>query len=253
MTASVASATLSEAVATAFPGFSLALREALLERGVERCFGADDVVMAPGSPVRSVPLILEGAVEVTREEVDGEREVLLYYLEPGQTCAASLACCAGGGASSVRASAARPTRLLLVPVGLVERWMGTYPTWRTFVLATYTARFDELLGAVDALAFDDLRARLVANLAEKRRLAGDVLALTHRQLAAELNTSRVVVTRLLRALEREGAIAQARGEIRMLDDLHPPARGRMHAATRTQDLRPSVSTNTPMAESRRLG
>ena len=93
--------------------------------------------------------------------------------------------------------------------------MGSHPDWRAFVMATYTARFDELLGAVDALAFDDLRGRLVHNLREKRRLSGDELVLTHQQLATELNTSRVVVTRLLRAMEKEGLIAQGRGRLRI--------------------------------------
>ena len=208
---------LATAVREAFPGFSVKLREALVAASTERLLAADEVVMSPGSPVRSVPLILAGAVDVTRVDGAGEGEVLLYYLEPGQTCAASLACCTGRRASSVRAAAVVPTRLLLVPIGLVERWMADFPTWRAFVLGTYTARFDELLGAVDALAFDDLRARLVTNLLEKRRLSGDSLALTHRQLATELNTSRVVVTRLLRALERDGLVAQSRGELRILE------------------------------------
>lgn len=208
---------LSRTIHGAFPGFSARLQEALVERATERHLAAEEVVMSPGSPVRSVPLILGGAVDVTRVDGDGGGEVLLYYLEPGETCAASLACCTGRRASSVRATAVVPSHLLMVPIESVERWMVDFPTWRAFVLNTYTARFDELLGAVDALAFDDLRARLVTNLLDKRRLKGDALDLTHRQLAAELNTSRVVVTRLLRALEREGLIAQSRGEVHLIE------------------------------------
>lgn len=199
-----------------FPQFSVALLEELAARAVDRRVGAGEVVMSATGVVRSVPLIVDGAVEVTRVEPGGVGEVLLYYLEPGQTCAASLACCTGQRLSPIRAATLKPSRLLLVPVELVERWMARFPTWRTFVLGTYAARFDELLGAVDALAFDDLRARLITNLLDKRRLGGDDLALTHRQLAAELNTSRVVVTRLLSALERDGLVANSRGHIRLL-------------------------------------
>lgn len=200
-----------------FPRFSEGLRRVLVSAATARRFGRGEVVIAPGGTVRSVPLVLSGAVEVTRPAPDGEGEVMLYYLGPGETCAASLACCTGRRASAIRATTALPTELLLVPTALVERWMGSHPDWRAFVMATYTRRFDELLGAVDALAFDDLRGRLVHNLREKRRLSGeDELALTHQQLATELNTSRVVVTRLLRAMEREGLVAQGRGRLRWL-------------------------------------
>ena len=213
----IAAAPTAAALRARFPDFSEALCGALAAEALVRDVDAGAVVMAPSSTVRSAPLIVAGAVEVTRVEPDGTGEVLLYYLEPGETCAASLACCAGRHASPIRATATLPSRLLLVPAERVERWMARYPTWRAFVLRTYSARFDELLGAVDALAFDDLRGRLAANLLDKHRLRGEALALTHRQLAAELNTSRVVVTRLLRALEREGLIAQRRGGLRLLD------------------------------------
>lgn len=214
----LATAPTAAALRARFPAFSEALCGVLAAEARTRDFDAGEVVMAATSTVRSVPLIVSGAVEVTRVEPDGAGEVLLYYLEPGETCAASLACCTGRQASPIRARATLASRLLLVPVERVEGWMARYPTWRAFVLQTYAARFDELLGAVDALAFGDLRARLAANLLDKRRLGGDALALTHRQLAAELNTSRVVVTRLLRALEREGAVALERGRVGVVDE-----------------------------------
>lgn len=209
----ITDAALDATLRRVFPRFSEALRTALHTSATARRLDAGETVMTPGGVVRSVPLILGGAVEVTRAEPGGDGEVLLYYLEPGETCAASLACCTSARASVVGATAALPTTLLMVPAELVERWVVSHPDWRAFVLATYTARFDELLGAVDALAFDDLGARLLANLRAKARLSGAALAVTHQQLATELNTSRVVVSRLLKAMERRGEVRLGRSEV----------------------------------------
>ncbi len=179
-----------------------------LEAGVE--------LMRPGMPIRSIPIILSGSLRIMRQDEEG-KETFLYFLTKGDTCAMSLTCCSANRPSSVRAVAEDPTELILVPVEKLDYWMSIFPSWKIFVFQAYQRRFDDLLEAVDSLAFQRMDERIwrllkkKAGLQEKRYVYS-----THQELAEELNTSREVVTRLLKKLEGMGKIKTHRNRIELM-------------------------------------
>ena len=206
--------------------FSAELKAAIEAVAIQRHFTAGEVILETGANIRSLPVVHTGAVRVMRTDEDG-RELLLYYLEPGETCAATLSCCLAQQQSSIRAVAELDTDLLLIPLAHVDGWITKYPEWRTFVFKSYRERFDELLSAVDAVAFHNLEERITAMLVEKAGLRSrnadgmksqnKKIEITHQQMADELHTSRVVVSRMLKALEHKGVLTLHRNMIELTE------------------------------------
>ena len=163
-----------------------------------------------------MPLLLSGAIKVLREDQDGN-ELLLYFLERGTTCAMTLTCCMGNSRSEIRAIAELDTTLIMVPIQKMEEWTGKYKSWRNFVLASYHTRLMEMLETIDSIAFMNMDERLVKYLRDKQKIGGEpVINSTHQEIAYELNTSRVVVSRLLKKLENLGKIKLNRNSINIL-------------------------------------
>ncbi|QAA81118.1 Crp/Fnr family transcriptional regulator [Aequorivita sp. H23M31] len=166
-----------------------------------------------GDYLRSMPLLVSGAIKIIREDGDGD-ELLLYFLEPGDTCAMTLTCCLGQKRSEIRAIAELDTTLIMIPVQKMEEWMGKYRSWRNFVLASYHSRLMEMLDTIDSIAFMNMDERLVKYLRDKQKIGGEpVINSTHQEIAYELHTSRVVVSRLLKKLESLGKIKLNRNSI----------------------------------------
>ncbi len=169
-----------------------------------------------GDYLRSMPLLVSGAIKILRENIDGD-ELLLYFLERGDTCAMSLTCCLGHSKSEIRAIAELDTTLIMIPVQKMEEWTGKYKSWRNFVLASYHTRLMEMLETIDSIAFMNMDERLVKYLRDKQKIGGEpVINSTHQEIAYELNTSRVVVSRLLKKLENLGQIKLNRNSINIL-------------------------------------
>lgn len=169
-----------------------------------------------GEYLRSMPLLVSGAIKILREDDEGD-ELLLYFIEKGDTCAMTLTCCLGQARSEIRAIAELDTTLIMIPVQKMEEWMGKYKSWRDFVLASYHTRFMEMLDTIDSIAFMKLDQRLVKYLKDKQKISGDsVINSTHQEIAYELYTSRVVVSRLLKKLENLGKIELNRNNIKIL-------------------------------------
>jgi CRP/FNR family transcriptional regulator len=174
------------------------------------------VLMRPGGYIRSVPIILSGSVKILRSDPDG-REALLYYLGGMDSCAMSLTCCLNRRQSEITAVAEEKTRLISVPVEKVEEWVTKYSSWKQFVFATYQKRFDDLLGAIDQIAFHKLDERLLGLLRRKSKQCGcSVFSVTHEEIAGELATSREVISRLLKQLEKLGRVKLSRNKIELL-------------------------------------
>lgn len=170
-----------------------------------------------GGLVRSMPLILSGVIKVLREDENGD-ELLLYFLEKGQVCAMTMNCCMGKAKSEIRAVAETEVELLLVPVYKMEEWTAKYKSWRKFVFDSYHARLSELLETIDKIAFLKMDERLISYLKEKADVnKQSELMQTHHEIASELHTSRVVISRLLKKLEKEGYIRLHRNRIEILD------------------------------------
>ncbi len=195
---------------------SVELRSAIGTHGKLVEVEAGEVLMDIGNVIRSIPIVLNGSIKVLREDDNGN-EILLYYLGSGETCAVSLTCCMSSEMSTVKAMANEQVRMIQIPVRYMEEWMK-YPDWRQFVMATYRARFEELLEAMDSIAFHRMDERLLAYLEKKAEL-GNVreLAISHQDIATDLHTSREVISRLLKTMEKKGMIALGRNRIRILD------------------------------------
>lgn len=176
---------------------------------------ADDWMVDIGDPILFMPLLLKGQLRILREDEEGH-ELLLYYIRPGETCAMSLTCCSGNAVSNVRAVAEEDTELLLLPIQIIDEWTTKYPSFKSFILKTYQKRFEELLNTIDSIAFHNLDDRLSQLLKQKSEKEGCELKTTHQELANQLNSSREVISRLLKQMERKGKIQMGRNKITLL-------------------------------------
>lgn len=196
--------------------FEKDLIQEIAKAAIYREVEAGAILIDFGQYINSMPLLLHGAIKVMREDEEGD-ELLLYFIEKGDTCAFSLSCCMGHTKSEIRAIAEVDSKLLMVPVQKMEEWMGTYRSWRNFVLNSYQSRLNEMLDTIDTVAFRKLDVRLLQYLREKSRIAeSDTIGITHQEIAQELYTSRVVVSRLLKGLENKNKIEMQRNRIKVL-------------------------------------
>lgn len=189
--------------------------EVILETAKLKKLSADDWMVDIGDPIVYMPLLLKGQLRILREDEEGH-ELLLYYIRPGETCAMSLTCCSGNAVSNVRAVAEEYTELLLLPIQIIDEWTTKYPSFKSFILKTYQRRFEELLNTIDSIAFHNLDDRLWQLLKQKSEKEGSVLKTTHQELANQLNSSREVISRLLKQMERKGKIQMGRNKITLL-------------------------------------
>lgn len=201
---------------TRFSGiFDDALLAEITEHGHHMKVPEGTMLMDVGQDMDAIPLLLEGAIKIMRLDKNGD-EILLYFLESGDSCALSMGTYMGASKSSIRAVTERDTSLIMVPVGVGQEWMKTYRSWSAFVLESYQSRLEEMLEAIDSLAFMDLPTRLRRYLSDKVKVQGDLtLHTTHQEIANDLHTSRVVVSRLLKNLEREGLLTLHRNAVEM--------------------------------------
>lgn len=170
-----------------------------------------------GQYIKSMPLLVSGAIKILREDSDGN-ELLLYFLEQGETCAMTLSCCLGQTKSEIRAIAEIDTKLIMIPIQKMEEWTGKYRSWRNFVFESYHNRLMEMLSSIDSIAFLRMDERLLKYLKDKVAVTHDsLLHTTHKEIACDLHTSRVVISRLLKSLENNGTIKLNRNSIEVLD------------------------------------
>ena len=171
--------------------------------------------MRPGQFFKYAMLVVKGRIKLFRNGVDGE-EFFMYYLENGDACALSMLCVARNQSSTIMAIALEETEVIMVPVQYMDSLMKNFPSWYHFVIETYRARFEELLGVVDQIAFKNMDERLEWYLKRQTNSLGNILTLTHQQIAYDLNSSREVISRLLKKLEKNGHISMERNVIEWL-------------------------------------
>ncbi len=183
---------------------------------VLREFKEGDVLIDFGDYIKRMPLLINGAIKILREDFD-EGELLLYFIEKGDTCAMTMACCMGETKSEIRAVAETDGKVVMIPVNKMEEWLGKYKSWRNYVFNSYNNRLKEMLSAIDNLAFMNMNDRLLSYLVEKVKINNSrEIHNTHQEIAYDLHTSRVVISRLLKALENEGKIVLNRASIELL-------------------------------------
>ena len=185
--------------------------------GVKKSLKRGETLMEIGSSIKNMPLLFNGSIKVVREDSDGN-ELLLYFLETGDTCAFSLTCCIGNKKSEIKAIIVEDAEMVLIPVQKMEEWICKYQTWKNFVFESYNLRLEEMLETIDTLAFMKMDQRLYKFLTDKVKLIGSTnIENTHQEIAHNLNTSRVVISRLLKQLENEKKIKLHRSRIEVLD------------------------------------
>ncbi len=174
-------------------------------------------LIKPGSYIKFMPLIISGAIKVLRGDHDGD-ELLLYFLEQGDTCAMTLSCCLRHHKSEIKAIAETDTKLVMIPIEKMEEWTSKYKSWRNFVFSSYHKRLVETIETIDSIAFLNMDDRLLKYLKEKTKISHTkIINTTHQQIAYDLHTSRVVISRLLKKLEKKGIVKLNRNNIEVLE------------------------------------
>lgn len=196
-----------------YPNLEPALREQIAQNAMLREFKAGEVLMKTGQYFKSTMLITRGRVKVVKESGDGS-EFFMYYLEPGGACALSMICAAKQEQSELSARTMEVTEAILIPIQIMDELMSQYRTWYYFVLETYRSRFEELLNLIDHTVFKGLDERLEFYLKKQRQaLKTNELKVTHEDIANDLGTSRVVISRLLKTMEQNGKLKLFRSYI----------------------------------------
>jgi CRP/FNR family transcriptional regulator len=192
--------------------------QANLDKGQVMTVEPGKVLMEPGQFIKAVPLVIEGSIKIMRMDEEG-KELFLYYLDPGETCALSLTCCSAARPSEIKAVVEEKAVIVFIPIQIHEQWSDEFKQWKDFVSSTYQQRFQELLVALDAVAFKRMDERLMRYIVTKmKQHKANELHTTHQEIANELGTSREVVSRLLKTLEKKKWIELGRNVIYIRDD-----------------------------------
>ena len=189
-----------------FPSLEKALIEEMLELADVKTLDAGEILMRTGQNIRSTLLVLDGLIKIYREDDQGN-EFFMYYLDSGKACAISLVCALGREKSELMARAIQKSTVLSIPVDAVNEWMGKYKTWAQFALTSYRERFEELLQTIDHVAFRNMDERLVFYLKRhQQQFHTDRIELPFTEIAQDLNSSREVISRLMRKLADRGIV-----------------------------------------------
>lgn len=200
-----------------FPQFETALLEELEEKAEMKSFEAGEWLLRTGQNIRSTMLIISGLVKVFRQDEEGN-EYFMYYLEPGQACALSMICAAKQETSQIMAKTVLPTEVVRIPLDNMDAWMAKYKSWYYFVLETYRARFEELLSTVDHIAFRNMDERLVFYLRKYQETThSNNIHLSFTEMAQELNSSREVISRLMKKLADKGLVRLHKSYVEIVD------------------------------------
>lgn len=192
------------------------LVEKLYQYGITKTYHEGDIILDENSSIRSIPIVMKGMMKVIRTEEDG-REILLYYIKAGESCIMSFLGGMHNEKSIVKAEVEDDTEILFLPIDKVSLFIKEYPEWLDYIFRLYHKRFEELLDIINAIAFKKVDERLLNLLQKKSELSNSsTIIITHEQLANELGTARVVVSRLLKQLEEEGQLKLGRNKIQLL-------------------------------------
>ncbi|MBL7830810.1 MAG: Crp/Fnr family transcriptional regulator [Saprospiraceae bacterium] len=196
--------------------FEPALVNELNTLGSFKNYKEGEVIMDYGKFMNAMPIILSGNVRVMTQDEDG-KEILLYYLSSNESCAMAYTCCMDAKQSEVKAVAEDEVNLVAIPQKIMDEWLCKYTTWRSYIMHSFTTRFNELLNSFESIAFKNLDDRLIKYLVDKQKISGSaVIKASHQQIADDLATSRVVISRLLKHLENENKLILYRNEIKLL-------------------------------------
>ena len=189
----------------------------IIEVGTYKKVKENELLLDLGDKFDKIPLMLNGAIKISREDEHGD-EIVLYFLERGDTCTITFGSGLTSSKSKVRGVAEKDSEVVFIPIEKLEEWMVKYKSWRDFVIDSYNIRLSEMMEAIDTLAFMKMDQRLYKHLTDKVKIMrSSTLNTTHQEIAQDLNTSRVVISRLLKQLENEKKIKLYRNKIEVLE------------------------------------
>lgn len=194
------------------------LKEEIITNGKIVHFKEGDLLIDIGDYVKIMPLLTKGSIKVMREDEEGN-ELLLYYVDSGNTCAMTFTCCMQHSKSQIRAICEEDTEAIVIPVRFVDEWMMKYTDWKSFIMRTYANRFEEMMHTIDALAFLNMDERLWKYLNDKaNNQHSKELNITHQNIAYDLNSSREVISRVIKRFEKEGRVKLGRNKVILKGD-----------------------------------
>lgn len=188
----------------------------LYQNSIIKEYNSGDIIINENSNIRSIPIVTKGSLKVIRTEEDG-KEILLYYIKAGESCVMSFLGGLHNETSKIKAEVENDAEILFLPIDKVILFIKEYPEWLEYIFRLYHKRFEELLDIINSITFKKVDERLIDLLDKKSKLQGDkILNITHEQLANDLGTARVVISRLLKQLEEEGKVQLGRNKIVLL-------------------------------------
>ena len=197
--------------------FEKELLQEISEVGFLKSIKKGHLLIDIGEELTHIPLILDGVVKIVRKDKNGF-ELSIYYLEPGDTCAISFANCINKKKSIFRGVAESKVEGVFIPVHLVDQWLIKYETWRHFIIDSYHFRLLEMVETIDSLAFLKMEKRIWKYLTDKVKISNNIdLEITHQKIAEDLNSTRVVITRIIKKLHEEEKIYSTRNRVKLLE------------------------------------
>lgn len=205
-----------EIIRNHFPFFEKELQEQIAEVGEVKEFEPGDLLMKTGQNIRSTMMVLSGLIKIFREDDEGN-EFFMYYLQPGQACALSMVCAIKQETSQVMAKTVSNTEVIAIPLTYMDQWMANYKSWYHFVVSSYRDRFEDMLQTIDHIAFRNMDERLVFYLQQYQNThQSNIVSVSFTEIAQELNSSREVISRLMKKLAEKGMIKQHKSHIEII-------------------------------------
>ena len=196
--------------------FQSALVQEIEDSGNLKHFKAGETIVNMDSYIKNIPVVLSGSIKVIRTEEDG-REILLYYLTPGESCIVSILSGMKNETSKIKAIVEEDADIMLIPADKAKEWVKKYPDWTEFIFDLYQKRFEELLDVVNSVAFQKIDTRLLHLIKQKTQLYhSKKISVTHQQLADELGITREATSRVLKQMEKEHLVILSRNKIELL-------------------------------------
>jgi CRP/FNR family transcriptional regulator len=200
-----------------FPQLDEALYEEMLKYGDVKEIPAGTTILRTGQTIRSIIMVLDGVVKLYQEDDEGD-EFFIYHIQPGQACAVSMVCTYAQEKSNVLARAVTDVTILSIPISFMDEWLAKYKSWHYFVIRTYRSRYEELLKTINEIAFKKMDERLEFYLKNQVKQFGTHVKLTHQDIAKDLNSSREVISRLMKKMEKNGWIKIHRNSFEWIGD-----------------------------------
>lgn len=196
-----------------FPYFEAALIQDICNEGVIHLLDNNNILINEGQHIKSFPLVLEGSIKISRLDNDGD-ELLLYYINKGEVCTMALTCCITDIKSSIKAIAVQDSKIIIIPIKFIDEWIYKYPTWKRYIMDSFRDRFNELLNTIDSIAFMKMDERLEQYFKNKfKTTKNTIFTGSHQEIANDLHSSREVISRLLKQMEKKHLIKLSRNNI----------------------------------------